>query len=304
MTFSRPGAIDLSALSRPAQGTGSSAPSGGGGSWVVDLTEQNFQSVAIDGSMQHLVVLSLWSPRAQQSADFNALLGRVANDLGGQILLAQVDVDANPQIAQALGAQGVPLVVGLVKGQPVPLFQGTADEADVRQYFDQLVALGAQHGVTGRAQPVGGAPADTEQAEEPDDPRFAAADAAFGSGDVDTAIAEYEKLLVQHPNDAEVAERLAGVKLFARTQDADLNQARAAAADDPDDLQAQLLVADLDVSGGHVEDAFGRLIDVVRRVHGDDRELVRARLLELFTVVGTSDPRVADARRALAAAIF
>lgn len=304
MTFSRPGAIDLSALSRPAQGAGSPAPSGGGGSWVVDLTEQNFQSVAIDGSMQHLVVLSLWSPRAQQSADFNALLGRVTNDLGGQVLLAQVDVDANPQIAQALQAQGVPLVVGLVKGQPVPLFQGTAEEAEVRQYFEQLVALGAQHGVTGRAPAVGGAPDGAEPTEEPDDPRFAAADAAFAGGDVDTAIAEYEKLLKQHPNDAEVSERLAGVKLFARTKDADLNQARAAAADRPDDLQAQLLVADLDVSGGHVEDAFARLIDVVRRVHGDDRELVRARLLELFTVVGTSDPRVADARRALAAAIF
>ena len=134
MNFSRPGAIDLSALAKPA-GSAPSAPgaTGDGASSVVDVTEQTFQTVALEGSMQHLVVLSLWSPRAAQSAEFNAVLARVTDSYGGAILLAQVDVDANAQIAQALQAQGVPLVVGLVKGQPVPLFQGTADEADVRQ---------------------------------------------------------------------------------------------------------------------------------------------------------------------------
>lgn len=304
MNFSRPGAIDLSALAQSAKQPPAGAPAGGGGSWVVDVTEQTFQTEALEASMQHLVVLSLWSPRAQQSAEFNALLARVVDSYGGQILLAQVDVDANAQIAQALQAQGVPLVVGLLKGQPVPLFQGTAEEAEVRQYFDQLIALAAQNGLTGRAAPVSGAPADAEDVEEEDDPRFAAADEAFAAGDHDTAVAEYEKLLAQHPGDAEVAERLAGVKLMARTTGSDLQQARQAAADRPDDVQAQLLVADLDVSGGHVEDAFARLVDVVRRSVGDDRDRARERLLELFTVVGASDPRVADARRALASALF
>ncbi len=305
MNFSRPGAIDLSALAQSAQQPPAGAAAGGGGSWVVDVTEQTFQAQALEASMQHLVVLSLWSPRAQQSADFNALLARVVESYAGQILLAQVDVDANAQIAQALQAQGVPLVVGLVKGQPVPLFQGTADEPEVRQYFDQLVALAAQNGLTGRAAPVTGAPEEAEEdTEEPDDPRFAAADEAFASGDHETAVAEYEKLLAQHPGDTEVAERLAGVKLMARTTGADLQQARQAAADRPDDLDAQLLVADLDVSGGHVEDAFARLVDAVRRTAGDDRDRVRERLLELFTVVGSADPRVADARRALASALF
>lgn len=306
MNFSRPGAIDLSALAKPA----SPPPSAAGGAadgatWVVDVTEQTFQTVALEGSMQHLVVLSLWSPRAAQSAEFNAVLARVTDSYAGAILLAQVDVDANVQIAQALQAQGVPLVVGLVKGQPVPLFQGTAEEADVRQYFDQLVTLGAQHGLTGRAAPVGGAaPADDEEAEEAPDPRFAAADAAFAQNDFETVVGEYEKLLAQNPADAEVKERLAGAQLLARTHGAELDTARRAAADAPDDVDAQLLVADLDVSGGHVEDAFARLIDLVRRTTGDDRERIRTRLVELFTVVGTDDPRVADARRALASALF
>ena len=298
MTFSRPGAVDLSALSQPA-----GASSRAAGAYVVDVTEQNFQADALEASMQHVVVLSLWSPRSPQSQTFNELLAQVVNSYEGRPTLAQVDVDTNPAIAQALGAQGVPLVVGLVKGQPVPLFQGTADEADVRQYFDQLLTVAEQNGLTGRAEAADDAAA-PEEAEPADDPRFAAADAAFASGDMDGAVAEYEKLLNQHPGDTEIAERLAGVQLMDRTRDADLAAARAAAADAPDDLDAQLLVADLDVSGGHVQDAFDRLIELVKRLDGDDRERVRERLLELFTVVGAADPRVAAARRALATALF
>lgn len=308
MTFSRPGAIDLSALSRPQQPAGGAgagrAPAPGGATWVTDVSEATFQAVALEASAQHLVVLNLWSPRAQNAQDFNDLLARVTDELQGQVLLANVDVDANPGIAQAMQVQGVPFVAAVVAGQLVPLFQSTAEETDVRQVFGQLLALGAQQGITGRAEPVGSSgPADVEQ-EPADDPRFAAADAAFGAGDVAGAVAEYEKLLAQAPADAEVAERLAGVKLFGRTQGVDLAAARTAAADAPDDIDAQLLVADLDVSGGHVDDAFSRLIDLVRRSAGDDRDRVRERLLELFTVVGTTDDRVALARRALASALF
>ncbi|MEG9226322.1 tetratricopeptide repeat protein [Aeromicrobium sp. Sec7.5] len=301
MSFSRPGALDLSALARPA----APAPGQGGstsGGWVVDATEADFQQVALDGSLQHLVVLSLWSPRAPESAEFNARLAAAANTYDGQILLVQVDVDANPGIGQALGAQAVPLVVGLVKGQPVPLFQSAVPDEQIRGYFEELIRLGAEHGVTGRA-PAPGVAAETPEEPE-DDPRFAEADAAFNAGDLDGAIAVYEKLAAQSPGDAEVAERLAGVRLMARTQGADLQQARTAAADVPGDVDAQLLVADLDVSGGHVDDAFDRLIQLVARTTESDRDRVRERLLELFVVVGADDPRVATARRRLATALF
>jgi putative thioredoxin len=302
MNFSRPGAIDLSALKQP-QGR-PAQPAAGGGSYVVDITEQNFQTEALQASMSYIVVLSLWSPRSPQSEAFNAMLGGLVSQYAGRLVLAQVDIDANPAIAQALQAQAVPLVVGLVKGQPVPLFQGTVEEAEARRFFDELVNVAAQNGVTGVAQPADGGAEAPEEVEEPEDPRFAEADAAFAASDFDTAVAEYEKLQAQYPADSEIAERLAGVKLLARTQGVDLQAARKAAADAPDDLDAQMLVADLDVSGGHVDDAFDRLIQLVKRTSEDDRERVRQRLLDLFTVVGVADPRVATARRALASALF
>ncbi|MET0928309.1 MAG: tetratricopeptide repeat protein [Aeromicrobium sp.] len=302
MNFSRPGAIDLSALKQPASRPAPAAAQGGG-SYVIDIDEASFQTVALEASMSYVVVLGLWSSRAPQSGAFNDTLATVVDSYAGQILLARVDVDTNPQIAQALQVQGVPYVAGLVKGQPVPLFQGTVEEDEMRRYFDELVRIAAENGLTGRAQPAGAA-AVGAPVEEVEDPRFVPAEEAFMASDFDTAVAEYEKLRVQYPADVEVAERLARVKWLSRTKDADLQAARAAAADRPDDIDAQMLVADLDISGGHVEDAFDRLIGLIRRTAGDERDAIRERLLELFTVVGIADPAVMTARRSLASALF
>lgn len=300
-SFSRPGAVDLSGLANGASGEpGASAASG---AYSFDATEQTFQTEVAEASMDHVVVLSLWSPRAPESVTLNQTLSKLADTYQGRLEVALLDVDASPQIAQALQVRGVPYVLGLVQGQPVPLFQGSVDEATAKEYLDKLLELAASNGINGTAQARAVA-ADEEEEEPASDPRFAEADEAFGSGDLDRAIAAYEKLVSGNPADTEAAERLAGVRLMQRTAGADLDASREQAANHPDDIDAQLLVADLDVSGGHIDDAFGRLIDLVRRTFGDDRERIRLRLIDLFTIVGNDDPRVARARRDLAASLF
>lgn len=311
--FSRPGAVDLSGL-RPQTGapTPGSAPGGGGtgGSYSFDITEEEFQAQVLDASLQHPVVLALWSARAPKSRDAIDAISRVADSFDGRVSLARLDIDASPQLAQALQVRAVPYVLAVLSGQPVPLFEGSVDDEAARQAIEQVVQAAVANGVTGRAQPSSAEPgersgsefADEDQPE--DDPRFAEADSALQSGDTASAVAAYRRLAEASPGDAEVAARLAQAELVQRTAGVDPSAARAAAAGDPDDQQAQLLAADLDLLGGLVDDAFDRVIEVLRRSAGDDRERARQHLLGLFDVVGPEDPRVGAARRNLASALF
>ncbi|GAA1570925.1 MULTISPECIES: tetratricopeptide repeat protein [Kribbella] len=303
--FSRPGAVDLSSLRKPAggapaaggaPGAGSAA---GGGAYVLEVTEANFQADVIERSLQAPVVVELWSPRAQ--GGLGDVLIKLSTEYAGKFLLARIDVDANPQVAQAFGVQAVPVVIAILRGQPVPLFQGVLGEPEVRQYLDQLLTVAVANGITGRAEPVG--PVAEAAEEDAPNPRYEKADNAVAAGDLDGAIAAYEELLKETPNDAEAKSGLARVQLVKRTQDVPAD-VRTRAADNPADVEAQLLVADVDLMGGHVDDAFARLISTVQATAGDERNAVRLHLLELFDVVGADDERVVKARRRLMAALF
>jgi thioredoxin-like negative regulator of GroEL len=309
--FSRPGAIDLSGLKRPAQAqpSGGGAPAGGtnGSSYSVTVTEQNFQQT-VEASMTAPVVLvfhsSSQSPESGQYADDVAA---AAEGYEGRFLVGVVDVDAAPGIAQALQITQVPLLLVLLDGRPVtqPL-PGAMSADELNTLFNQLGQQLTAQGVTGRHQPRGAAPADeaAEGAEPQADPRYAAAQAALEADDIDGAVAEYQKLVDANPADAEAAAGLAMAKVLQRTKGVDLNTAREAAAAHPDDVAAQTLVADLDLLGGHVDDAFARLVDLVRRSAGDDRDRAREHLLGLFAAVGNEDPRVLAGRQKLASALF
>jgi putative thioredoxin len=314
--FSRPGAIDLSALKqqRPAAPTGGApagAPGGNGGSssaYSVAVDEANFQTV-LEASMTAPVVLVFHSPsQSPESTQLAADVVTVADEYDGRFLAATIDVDAVPQIAQAMQIPQVPLMLVILDGrpatQPIP---GAAPIDDIRALFNQLAQQLTAQGIAGRHQPNAfGAPAgDAGEDGEPElDPRYAPAQEALAAGDIDRAVAEYQKLADANPADHEAAAGLAMAKVLQRTQGVDLNAARAAAAADPDDIDAQTLVADLDMLGGHVEDAFARLIELVRRTAGKDRDRVREHLLGLFGAVGNDDPRVLKGRQALASALF
>lgn len=305
------GAVDLSSLKRPApQGgpaSGAAATSADAASLVVEGTDASIRDV-LAASTTHPVVMVLWSPRLQESADFVATFGAVARRYAGRFQLVTVDVDANPTILQAFQVQAVPVSFAFVQGQPVPLFEGVQPEDQVTAVIDQVLALAAQHGVTGTVavdgeQPTDGGDDAAEQ-DQPLPPLHQQAFDAIEEGDLDAAAAAYREALLESPADADAKLGLAQVGLMQRTQGVDLQAARAAAAAAPTDVDAQILVADLDLLGGHVEDAFVRLIDTVRVTADADRNKARAHLVELFEVVGSADERVAKARKSLMSALF
>jgi putative thioredoxin len=304
--FSRPGAIDLSSLRKPppARPGGAPAPGGStaGGPYVLNVSEPTFQSDVIERSIQAPVIVEFWSPRSEASLALSPILVKLSNEYAGKFLLARIDIDANPQLAQAVGVQTIPLVIAVLRGQVVPLFQGAVGEDEARQYVEQLLTVAVANGITGRTDPVG-PPGAEEPAEPEPDPRYEAAENAVGAGDLDGAIAAYEALLKETPNDAEAKAGLARVQLVKRTRDVPA-EVRTRAAEDPADIEAQMLVADVDLMGGHVDDAFSRLIKTIQVTSGDDRNAVRLHLLELFEVVGADDERVVKARRRLMSALF
>jgi putative thioredoxin len=252
------------------------------------------------------VALVVYSPsRMPASAQLADDLATVAGELEGRIAVGRVDADSQPGIVQAMQVQSVPFVAMVLQGRLAPLFQDAPPLEELRALMQQLLEQLTAQGMTGRHQPfAGGGDAAPEQAEEQSDPRYAPAEDALVAGDVDRAIAEYQKLVDANPADTEAAIGLSRAKLMQRTAGADLQASRQRAADAPDDIDAQLLVADLDLLGGHVNDAFDRLVELVRRTAGDDRDRVRLHLIELFAVVGNDDPRVLKGRQKLASALF
>jgi putative thioredoxin len=302
------GAVDLSSLrSRPAAST--PAPAGGGedapvasSGVIIDVTDATFPQAA-ELSRTVPVVFDLWAEWCGPCKQLSPVLEKVVTEFAGRIVLAKVDVDANPQLAQAFRAQSIPMVVAVLAGQAVPLFTGAVPEEQVREVLTQLLQVAAQNGVTGTV-PMGEDAAPEAPAEPPVPPLHAEAFAAIESGDYDRAAGAYERALAENPADAEAKAGLAQVRLLQRVQHADAGAVRAAAADDSTDVEAQFAVADLDLSGGHVDDAFGRLLDLFAALPGDERTRVRERLVELFELVGEADARVGAARRRLTSLLF
>ncbi|MFJ4174279.1 tetratricopeptide repeat protein [Microbacterium sp. NPDC089696] len=301
------GAVDLSSLRNrpsPAAGAAAPVPAGAVSDVVVDATDESFGQI-LEISRTVPVVVDLWAEWCGPCKQLSPVIEKVTRELGGRVLLAKVDVDANPQLAQGFRAQSIPMVVALIAGQPVPMFTGAVPEEQVREVFAQLLQVAAQNGVTGTL-PVGDAPetSDSEPVEPPMPPLHAEAFEAIERGDYAAAIIAYEKALAENPRDEDAIAGLGQVRLLDRVQSLDLQAARAAAAAGPLDVQAQFDVADLDLAGGHVDDAFGRLLDLFAQLPSAERAPVRERLVELFGLIGAADPRVVSARNRLSSLLF
>ncbi|MCX2732274.1 thioredoxin [Saccharopolyspora sp. NFXS83] len=310
MSAAMAGAVDLSALKNKADNASRPPASNGpaddaattGTPAVIDVTEATFQAEVVDRSMQVPVVVDLWAEWCGPCKQLSPVLERLAQESGGTWVLAKVDVDANPRIAQLFQVQSIPTVIAIAGGQPVEAFAGAQPEPQIRQWITALLdALREQlPGIQAAEQAAAGA---AEVEEEPEDPRFTAAEEALDNGDFAAAEAAYRQILEAEPNNEQAQAALAQVRFSARAENADpaaIERADAA----PDDLDAQLAAADAELAAQQVEAAFDRLVRTVKRTAGDDRNRVRQHLIDMFELFPDGDPRVTNARRALASALF
>ncbi|WP_279105764.1 tetratricopeptide repeat protein [Gordonia paraffinivorans] len=280
----------------PAAGAGAPAgpPAGAppAGPAVIDVTEVTFEAEVLDRSMSQLVVVDLWAEWCGPCKQLSPVLERLAAQSGGRWVLAKVDVDANPRIAQAFRVQSIPMVVAIVQGQPVTAFNGVRSEAEITAWIDEIFAQ-VGHVLTG-------APADAP-AEEPTDPRMAAAEEKMNEGDFDGALAVYRSIVEAEPDNVEAASAARNLEFILRARAHDPSIVENAA---PHDVDAQLAAADVLLLSQKPEEAFDRIIGVVRVTAGDERERARKRLLELFELFDPAEPFVVSARRKLAMALY
>lgn len=298
------GAVDLSSLvaraNSPRSAPGSSPAGPSGGRLVVDVDDVSFQQV-LELSSRVPVVVEFYAAGLEPS------LGAIVESYGGRLVLATVDAQGSPQLAQAFQVREVPAVAAVISGRPVNLFLGIPPETEIRQVLDELLQLAAQNGVTGTITPPqegDGTGEGAEPAEEPLPPLHQEAYDAISTGDFPAAIAAYRTAIQQNPRDQLAVAGLAQVSLLQRLDGRVADEVRRAAADARGDLDAQLAVADLDVSGGHLDDAFDRLLDLFLDLDPAGRDAVRLRLLDYFEIAGPEDPRVIAARRRLTALLY
>ncbi|MFC8346825.1 tetratricopeptide repeat protein [Streptomyces sp. NPDC057280] len=321
--MSMSGVVDLAAVkaaqeakAKAEQARAEAARQGGGpgavspADLVIDVDEAGFERDVLQRSTEVPVVIDFWAEWCEPCKQLSPVLEQLVVEYNGRLLLAKIDVDANQMLMQQFGVQGIPAVFAVVAGQALPLFQGAAGKEQIQQTLDQLVQVAEQRfGLTGLTVDPDAAPGAAKDAGPavpagPYDALLEAAVQALDAGDFGGAVQAYKNVLSDDPGNTEAKLGLAQAELLHRVQGLDPQQVRQDAAAKPADVQAQVAAADLDLVGGHVEDAFGRLIETVQRTAGDDRNAVRVRLLELFEVVGPDDPRVIAARRALARALF
>ncbi|WP_404374445.1 co-chaperone YbbN [Kytococcus sedentarius] len=286
-------------------------------STVVAVDLDSFGEVLQDSAVVP-AVLVLWSPQIPGALEYVQMMERLAIEFEGRFRLATGNVAAQPEMLQAFQIPELPeaMTIAVMMGQPMPLYAGVQPEEEVRAVMQNLLQAAAQNGVTGRAQPgVSGSVSDAgdegaasqqpeQPVEEPLSPHVQAAYDAIDAGDFAAAVAAFDARLAEEPGDEEARLGRQQVVLLERAGSLDANAVRQAAASEPGNVEAQMQAADLDLMGGHVEDAFARLIDTVKVTTDEERNAVRERLLELFEMVGSSDPRVRTARSQLMSALF
>jgi putative thioredoxin len=299
------GAIDLGALaqSRKAQSVASDALANAPAGVVVDVNEEDFQQKVIDISKTVPVIVDLWAEWCGPCKQLSPLLEKLAAEYKGRFVLAKIDVDANPRLSQMFQVQSIPAVFAVIGESAGPLFQGAIPEAELRQVIEEVLRIAAEQGVNGTINTEVQEDVAPVIEEEQIDPRLEAAFNAIEKGDFVAANNSYKEMLNQNPADQVAQAGLAQVGLLERASKLNPNDVLQKASDRKD-FASQMDLADLELMKGNPGAGFSVLINAIKISSGEDRDKLRARLLELFIVVGDSDPEVIKARRDLASALF
>ena len=326
------GAVDLSSLVRPpgprpaaggAAAASGAAPGAAGSAASADpLRLPSLVLEATDASFTALLDLSAHVPVVVEIhvGGASTVLADQVRGFAGRLILATVDATANPQLQQAFQATVAPTVSAVIAGRPLALYEGELPAGEARQVLEQLLVVAAQNGVTGTVSVAEGAdPAESAQGaeaataaqadtaapvEEALPPHHQEAYDAIDRGDFEAALGFYRTAIAQDPRDRLAVAGLAQVSLLHRLTGSTPDSVGAAAASAPGDVTAELAAADLDMSGGRVDDAFARLLDLFAGLDADSKNQVRTRLLDYFEIAGADDPRVTAARRRLTMLLY
>ncbi len=292
---------------------------GGTSGWVIDGTTESFNRDVVDASKERLVLVDLWAPWCGPCKQLGPTLEKIVNNAGGAVSLVKIDIDQNPQIAQALRVQSIPAVFAFKSGQPVDAFMGALPESEIKKFIEKN-ADGA----------IG--PSPVEAAME-------AGVAALEEDNIEIALAAFAQILDIEPDNAEAKGHLARIYLKMNEMEAaenlldtleeadrknpavsaafaalslaqnaadagDLAPLLARVEEDPDNLEARLELARAQIGAQHYTDGGNQLLEIIRRDQEWQDAIARQELLKLFEVLGPMHDITKELRRGLSSLLF